>query len=131
MNNKNVKMIIILSFTLILIGIFVFGGVLYLTLVPSNSLDDLPEGELIKSISSPDGTYTINLYLCNGGATTDYSLRGEVVEGDKTTNIYYKLGDDDAIVGWIGNHIVEIDGESLDVRFQRYDERRARYTIRD
>jgi hypothetical protein len=36
----------------------------------------LPEGEYLNSTTSPNSNYTINFYLCNGGATTDYAIRG-------------------------------------------------------
>lgn len=38
----------------------------------------LPKGNLISEVKSPNGTYTINAYLTNGGATTSYAIRGEL-----------------------------------------------------
>ena len=38
----------------------------------------LPDGDFIKAYDSPDQKYTINIYLCNGGATVDFAIRGEL-----------------------------------------------------
>ncbi|MCT8139964.1 hypothetical protein H1D32_21035 [Anaerobacillus sp. CMMVII] len=35
--------------------------------------------ELIIELTSPEGTYTINAYVYNGGATVNYSVLGELV----------------------------------------------------
>lgn len=55
-------------------------------------LDNLPQVELIDSSVSPNGKYTVNAYLCSGNATTDFSVRCEVVDSEtsKCRNIYWK-----------------------------------------
>lgn len=58
-------------------------------------MKDLPEGELLASHDSPSGEYTINIYLCGGGATVAYSIRGELFNNtDNTKKIF---------IGTIGN----------------------------
>ena len=88
------------------------------------SMNNLPSGELIFSAESPNGQYTINLYLVNGGATTDYAVRGELCDGKQTKNIYWQYHEHRSNVSWIGEHEVEINGITLDVRSDIYDWRR-------
>lgn len=42
-------------------------------------MDNLPEGEWMETVSSLDGTYKVNSFLVSGNATTDFSVRCEVV----------------------------------------------------
>ena len=88
------------------------------------SMNNLPSGELILSSESPNGKYTINLYLVNGGATTDYAVRGELCYGQKTKNIYWQYHEHRSNINWIGEYEVEINGVILDVRSDVYDWRR-------
>ena len=44
------------------------------------SLKYLPHGELIDTTVSPNNEYVVNAYLCSGNATTDFSVRCEVVD---------------------------------------------------
>lgn len=86
-------------------------------------MDHLPDGELIKSVDSPDGTYRFNAYLCDGGATTDYAVRGEVVAVDsgEKRNIYWQYKEHDAEITWKNNTVVVINGVELDVTEDSYD----------
>ena len=86
-------------------------------------MKDLPEGDFIKSADSPDGTYRVNAYLCNGGATVDYSVRGELettATGEKR-NIYWCYHKHDAEIEWVDNQTVIINGIELDVTKDHYD----------
>lgn len=86
-------------------------------------MDHLPEGELIKSAESPDGTYRINAYRCDGGATTDHSVRCEVerIDSKEVRNIYWQYKIQDAEIHWKSNTVVDINGVELDVTKDRYD----------
>ena len=88
------------------------------------SLNALPEGELISSSVSPDGTYEIKIYLCNGGATVDYAIRGELVYENGAKNIYWAYHEQDAKVSWLDNYTVKINDIILDVRYDKYDYRK-------
>ena len=88
------------------------------------SMFTLPKGELIYTSESPSGEYIVNIYLTNGGATTDYAVRGELVEGSKKKNIYWQYHEDSADVSWIGEYEVNINGVVLDVRHDVYDYRK-------
>ena len=86
----------------------------------------LPRGEIQKSCASPTGEYTVNLYLCNGGATVDYAIRGEVVYNKafilkRKKDIYWNYHEQTADCIWITDHVVIIYGTELDVRYDSYD----------
>ena len=38
-------------------------------------MNNLPKGELMETVSSPNGQYEINSYLVSGNATVDFSVR--------------------------------------------------------
>ena len=72
MNVKCIKMI----------SLFIFFS---LFLSACGKMSNLPQGEFVNSYESPDSNFTINIYLCNGGATTDFAIRGELVDNHNTT----------------------------------------------
>ena len=96
----------------------------------------LPKGELLASYPSPAGTYRMDLYLCNGGATTDYAVRGAIVSTGtgRAKNIYWQYHQTDVGVLWINEETVLISGTVLgeerdvvlNVTKDRYDWRNAR-----
>jgi len=91
------------------------------------SLEKLPKGEYIAEYKSPTEEYTLITYLCSGNATTDYSIRGELVcnSNDEKSNIYWSYHEEDAVVEWISDYIVSINGIELDVsKGQTYDWRK-------
>ena len=47
-------------------------------------MNNLPDGTLFSTSSSPKENYIVNAYLCSGNVTTDFSVRCEVVEKDET-----------------------------------------------
>ena len=54
-------------------------------------MNRLPTGEYLSEEVSPNGKYTLKAYVTNGGATTSYAIRGELVynqKKNKTKNIY-------------------------------------------
>ena len=55
----------------------------------------IPEGKLITSSVSPNGTYKVNAYRWDGGATTDTAIRGEVesLETGQKRNIYWQYNE--------------------------------------
>lgn len=80
-------------------------------------MNNLPTGELLSSHSSPENTYTLNIYLCSGNATTDCSIRGEIVynDGQNTKNVYWNYHEETATVEWISDDIVVINDIELDI----------------
>lgn len=87
----------------------------------------MPEGEFLTENISPNGKYTLKAYVTNGGATTSYSVRGELVfneKKNKTKNIYWDYREERAEIAWRDNQTVVINGHELDVRKDKYDYRR-------
>ncbi len=86
----------------------------------------LPEEKLIMSSLSPNGTYQVNAYLCDGGATVDQSIRAEVVtvSTGKARDIYWQYHAYDAEIHWISDEVVSVNGITLNVLEDRYDYRK-------
>ncbi|MED2917608.1 DUF5412 domain-containing protein [Bacillus thuringiensis] len=101
-------------------GLFVYG--VYWAFF---SMDRLPTGEKIAEKQSPDGTYTFKAYLTNGGATTSFTVRGELVfnhrEYFKTKNVYWNYREDTAKIVWKDNDTVIINGHMLNIPEDTYD----------
>lgn len=115
------KKLIAFSLTLV---ILLFSGCGFLYPILSPNMDKLPEGELLNSYPSPNSENTINIYLCNGGATVDYAIRGEVVKSDGTKrNIYYEYHCDSAQVEWLSDDTVIINDVTLNIDTDVYDYR--------
>lgn len=52
-----------------------FSCIILILLLAGCSMKNLPTGDFLKSSVSPNDTYQVNAYVCDGGATTDYSVR--------------------------------------------------------
>ncbi|WP_342468583.1 DUF5412 domain-containing protein [Ureibacillus sp. FSL K6-3587] len=84
--------------------------------------------ELIAQSTSPNGTYTINAYLSNGGATLSHSVLGELVfneKNEKPKKIYWEYKIDYAIIEWLDDDTVVINGVQLELPKETYDYRRG------
>lgn len=105
-----------------ILPLFVF--LLILTSCSSaNNIPGLPTGKLLESYESPTGEYMINIYRCDGGATVDSSIRGELVtrENDVRRNIYWNYHESSASVNWIDDATVDINGHILNIHNDVYD----------
>lgn len=90
-------------------------------------MNRLPKGELISEVVSPDGEYTLKVYLVNGGSTVAYCIRGELkynIRSKKPKNIYWNYRETEAKVEWKDKDTVVINGHSLMVKKDVYDWRR-------
>lgn len=86
------------------------------------SMARLPEGEFLSESKSADGKYTIKTYLCNGGATVDYAVRGELlIDNKKAKNIYWDYQVDKADINWEDNNTVIINGKTIELPNGKYD----------
>ena len=105
-------------FSLIIIGILGYG--VYWAFFDMNRL---PTGEYLKEQTSPDGAYTLKAYRTNGGATTSYSIRGELImnNNNKTKNIYWNYREENAEIIWTDNDTVVINGHTLNVPNDKFD----------
>ena len=121
MSMKGIIKVLLISVIVIMIIVILGIAFVYMS---TNTMILLPKGELIDASESPNGTYTINLYLCNGGATTDYAVRGELVEGRKKKNIYWEYRQSGVKIEWKDEYTVMINDTVLDVRHDVYDWRK-------
>lgn len=90
-------------------------------------MNRLPTGEYLTEEVSPDGTYTLKAYITDGGATTSYSIRGELMlnkQKNKTKNIYWNYREESAVVEWLDDDTVVINGHRLNVPNDKFDFRR-------
>ncbi|MCM1364841.1 MAG: DUF5412 domain-containing protein [Faecalibacterium sp.] len=89
------------------------------------SMASLPDGELIGEYTYTETDNKINVYLCNGGATTDYAIKADFVDkNNKIKTIYWAYHERNAEVQWIDNETVSINGKIMNVYHDVYDWRR-------
>ncbi len=87
----------------------------------------LPKGNFLYSSMSPDGETTVSVYKVD--VPTGTAIRGAVVtineNGDKNErNIFWQLGQDTAIVGWVSNNTVSINEQLINISTKQvYDSR--------
>lgn len=89
------------------------------------TMENLPRGELIDEVSSPNEAKSIRVYLVNGGATVDYAIRCEVFikENEQSRTFYWDYHIDNASVEWLSDDEVVINGHRLNVNTEHYDYR--------
>lgn len=119
------KKVFKITLRVFLLGFFIvaglFGYALYLLFFDMNGL---PTGEFLTEETSPDGSYTLRAYVTNGGATTSYAIRGELVmnhKNNKTKNIYWNHREETADISRVDDDTVIINGYSLDVPNEKFD----------
>lgn len=100
-----------------------FAGIIYWKCF---SLQGVSHGTFIRSISSPDGAYTINTYRHSGGKLKENAVRAEIE--NKLTHhkktIYWKYPDKDPLIKWENAQLVQIGHEFLNVvKGETYDYR--------
>ena len=113
-----------------ILKILLFNGLLFIGMIGYGvywaffDMNRLPTGDYLTEETSPDGTYTLKTYLANGGATTSYSVRGELVfnnRNGKTKNIYWNDHEETANIKWIDDDTVVINGHRLNVPKEKFD----------
>ncbi|MGF7128420.1 hypothetical protein J2T56_003153 [Natronobacillus azotifigens] len=90
-------------------------------------MNRLPTGDYLTEETSPDGTYTLKAYVTNGGATTSYAIRGELVfnnNNNRTKNIYWNYREETANITWLDDDTVVINGHTLHAPNDTFDFRR-------
>lgn len=106
------------------IGLLVFALLGYGIYWAFFDMDRLPTGEYLTEETSPDGKYTLKAYITNGGATTSYAVRGELVFNHKnhqTKNIYWNTKEESTTIIWTDHDTVVINGHALDVPNDTFD----------
>lgn len=103
-------------------------SIVYVIYRTNFSMAHLPTGEKLFASKSPVGTYTLNIYRTNGGATTSYAIRGELrfnKQKGKVKNIYWEYKNDTAKVEWLDDNRVRINGHILHLPNEKYDYRHS------
>ena len=78
--------------------------------------------ELIASVESPNKEYVINAYLLNCGATCSFEVVAELCGSlNKCQEIYDEYRQDEAVINWIDNENVSINGRVLNIFKDKYD----------
>ena len=91
---------------------------------PLDNMINLPKGEYLSNSTSPNGAYTIRTYLCNGGATVDYAVRGELIinnKNKKARNIYWEYKINVSEITWDSDDTVKINGHKINLPSGKYD----------
>ena len=115
------KKIVILLFSLLLVLILIVGFIIFRVFF---SLQSVPQGELIRSIQSPDRKYVIKTYFHQGNSLSADAVRGELVDlkRQKKKNIYWNFHDEDPYVKWLNNSEVLIGNQKLNIlKGETYD----------
>lgn len=78
--------------------------------------------DLIESVKSPNGEYTIKTYLRNCGATVDFEVVADLCDkNDKCKNIYSGYHESVSFVYWIDNDNVFINQKTLNIHKDKYN----------
>ncbi len=86
----------------------------------------LPKGNLISEVQSPDGNYSIRVYVSESSLSAP-AVRGELNYKNskkKSKNIYWNYKEDTVNMEWIDNFTIIINGHELDIRHDTFDFRR-------
>lgn len=96
-----------------------------LILILSTGCKDTCSRDLIESVKSPNGKYTIKTYLRNCGATTDFEILGMLCSSkNDCKKIYYCYHESYSFVYWIDNENVFINQKKLNIfrdKYHNYD----------
>ena len=88
-------------------------------------INKLPKGNLMSSEISPDGKYTINMYLVKN--SIGQAIRGEVVNGDSSKNIFWQTEVSSVDIKWASTSTVIINDVYLNLKAGTvYDSRRGK-----
>lgn len=87
------------------------------------TVDNLPKGEFLYSVMSPNGQNTLRVYRVEIEGIGK-AVRGEIVSTDKTYNIYWETGTISAIASWVNTKVVDINGNTVHIAGEPYDSRR-------
>jgi hypothetical protein len=113
-----IKYFIIVVVLISIFSIIAFFSYLFITDFDISSIDNIPKGDFIKEVDSPNGTYSIKIYLADGNATVDFAIRGELVykkEKKESHNIYWNYHESSADVVWLDDNTVKINTITLNV----------------
>ena len=122
--NEKFRTIRIVLTVIAIVGLCVVAFISYGVYWAFYDMNRLPKGEFLTEEESPDGRYTLRAYVTNGGATTPYAVRGELVfnkQEKEAKNIYWNADEETAEITWTDEDTVLINGHSLDVPGEEFD----------
>ena len=103
------------------IGASFFGIYHFVNLFKENT----SEYTLLQTSVSPDGSYTLNVYRTEPGATTDFSIKVFLESGKKEKRIYDAYHEKSVDISWLDNERVCINGKTLNLaKDETYDWRK-------
>ena len=112
----------------IIIILSVIGAIILQFLIPAIFIlislsTDKCKPELLQSVPSPNGKYTIKTYLDGcGGATVDYSVIAyRCDKNDKCKKIYFCYHENDSLVYWLDNENIFINNKKMNVFKDKYN----------
>lgn len=116
----------VLVFVLILVTLFNMVGLA----VEAFGYDttELPKGEFLYSVMSPDSKHTLRLYLVEI-ENVNTAIRGEVVSVKEdgtmeSRNVYWEVGTKNAIAGWLNEETVSINNREVKLSGEPFDSRK-------
>lgn len=88
-----------------------------------NMIVDEEKGEtLLQTSVSPNGTYTIEAYRTEPGATVDYSIKVYLIGEDKKMLIYNAYHEFTVTIEWVSDEAVIINDRKLNIaNGEKYD----------
>lgn len=109
---KKIIMLLILISIVFIFGVIIFWiiPVVQISTPKNNSIETL----LITS-TSPDGKYTVKAYKTEPNATVDFSIKVYLIKENEKIIIYDAYHEYEAIISWINNDKVSINGRELDL----------------
>lgn len=120
MIDKKRMVLVLLSVALAL----VIGAVMFFRIIPTISLvfsQRNSEETLLVTSVSPEGTYKLEAYKTQPGATVDFSIKVYDVSQDKRL-IYNAYHEYTAEIQWMSDCVVSINGKTLDLsKSETYD----------
>ncbi|WP_400162674.1 DUF5412 family protein [Brevibacillus sp. TJ4] len=111
---------------LVAVVLVLLGSLAYAAYWLFYDLERIPRGELLAEQQSPDGMYTVRIYVSDAGATTSFSVVGELIDnesGEKKT-IYFQNKEHAALLTWLDRDVVLINGRALRVPDDVFDYRK-------
>lgn len=107
------------------IHIMIFALVMFID-YKFNSMDNLPQGNYLKSTKSPTEKYFVSFYLVEPiHSTVASSIRAEVLYDGaflkNKKNIYWNYRESEVSFKWLNNSEIEINGRVIELPDGEYD----------
>ncbi|MBS7006943.1 DUF5412 family protein [Anaerostipes sp.] len=103
-----------------ILAVFLLGWAVYHFTLDTQAV---PQGELLRSVKSPDGRHIANAYHGQDNATADFSVIVEIINKQSNTrkNIYFEYHCKDVYMKWMSDSMIKINEKILDINKDVYD----------